>query len=265
MKESDTPQGQDSTPKDAGQSKNEGAGSKSVTTGSKSAPTTNETDNPDNSNNPSRTLAWLKKHVTATLVVELLVLLVGIKVACIYSGQLDQMIQQNNIAHDAMVRSQRAWVGPSQPIKIDSLVLGPPEVKLQYRVFLKNFGPTVALNVLPGVAAAPGHDRLDQTMKVQCQLAEQMFKGEWMRGTEPPPGGKLGQSIFPTEERRIPYGNSGPSDPKLTVLYIVGCVFYRDQFNITRRTRFCFETPWLAKDFKSSQELVYCNVYNDAE
>jgi hypothetical protein len=111
MNKSNTPQGQDSTAKDTGQSKNEGAGSKSVTTGSKNTPTTNETDDPDNSNNPSKTLTWLKKHVTATLVVELLVLLVGIKVAYIYSDQLDQMRESVKIAHDTFIAANKPSVG----------------------------------------------------------------------------------------------------------------------------------------------------------
>lgn len=110
MKESDTPQRQDNTAKDAGQSKNKGTEGKSVATGSKGAPTTNETDGSDNSNNPSKMLARLKKHITVTVVVELLVLFVGIIVACIYSHQLDQMIRANTIAEDNFAESQRPYV-----------------------------------------------------------------------------------------------------------------------------------------------------------
>jgi hypothetical protein len=199
------------------------------------------------------------------ILIALALLIVTSRYAYYAKQQRDAMIRQNEISYDALVRSQRAWIGPSQAIKIDSYDLGPPQIRLQYRVFLKNFGGTVALNVLPTVSAAPGNDRLDAAMRANCQLAERAFKGEFISGQSPPPGGKLGQTIFPTEERRIPYGDGEPSDPKLTVLYIVGCVFYRDQFNITRRTQFCFETPGLAKDFRSSQDLVYCNVYDNAE
>jgi hypothetical protein len=141
MKESNTSQGQDNTAKDADQSKNEGTGSKSVTTGSKSAPTTNETDDPDNSNNPSKTLAWLKKHVTATLVVELLVLLVGIKVACIYSHQLDQMIRQNQIATKSQWLDQRAWVTPIATQSVDFNKFNQP---ITFSIRLENTGRSPA-------------------------------------------------------------------------------------------------------------------------
>ena len=151
MKESNTPQSQDSTAKDASQTKNKGTGSKSVTTGPKSAPTTNETDDPDNSNNPSKILAWLKKHVTATLVVELLVLLVGIKVASIYSDQLGQMRESVKIAHDTFVSANKPSVGihdvkiiysgrDKKGNAIGSLIPTKETDAFQFFVEIKNFG-----------------------------------------------------------------------------------------------------------------------------
>jgi hypothetical protein len=241
------------------------------TTPDDNAPTSpRRTDNPPS---PSEVLAivlnWLRHYWDAprhkakwtegaTVVLTLLIAGAAIYSAWIFQGQLDE-------AHNALIQTQRAWVGPRQPIRIDFYNLGPPEIVARYTVFMKNFGPTVALNVIPIVSIAPGHDQLDQRMKSSCDVAEQFSTGKVMPGNDPIPGGRMGQTLFPTEERDIPYADSGPSDAKLTVMYIVGCIAYRDQFDIRHKTRFCFETPGLAKAFDpTSNALVHCNVYNDA-
>ncbi|SRR6266566_1759910 len=210
---------------------------------------------------------------------EIIIALATITTLIIFARQLIEMRKQTQAAitaattaqqqlrenHNALIQVQRAWVGPSQPIKVVTYNLGPPQIILSYQVFLKNFGPTVALNVIPAVSAAPGINRLDQTMDVNCESAERLSKGDLPPGQQQPiPGGRLGQTLFTNEERTIPYGSSEPSDPTLTTLYIAGCISYRDQFDIRHRTRFCFETPRLAKDFTTNQALVHCNVYNDA-
>lgn len=142
VKESDTPQDQHNTAKDTNQSKNKGAGSKNVAAGSKNAPTTNEADDPDNSKNPSKTLAWLKKHVTVTLVVELLVLLVGIKVACIYSAQLNQMIESNKITLQTLKVSQGAYVtiGRKDGVVADFIIPKDAKQNAEIVIYFQNSG-----------------------------------------------------------------------------------------------------------------------------
>ncbi len=48
--------------------------------------------------------------MTLSLIVELLVLIVGVRVACIYSGQLNQMIESNEISRESLTSVQRAFV-----------------------------------------------------------------------------------------------------------------------------------------------------------
>jgi hypothetical protein len=113
MEKSDTPQGQDNTAKDTNQSKNKGRDSKSVATGPKSTPTSEKEDKSESPNNSSKAMAWLKKHVTPTLVVEILVFLVATYVACIYSRQLNEMIESNRLNRESLESVQRAFINIS--------------------------------------------------------------------------------------------------------------------------------------------------------
>src|SRR5580692_5233250 len=102
MGKSETPQRQDNTTKDANQSKNKAADTKGVATTTKDTPARDKGDIPENAKNPSKVMVWMKKHITPTLVIELLVFIVGCRVAWIYSGQLTQMIESNKISREAL-------------------------------------------------------------------------------------------------------------------------------------------------------------------
>ncbi len=110
MEKSHTPQSQDNAAKDANQSRNKGTSSKGVTASPIGTPIKNRLGDPDNSNNLSKTKAWLTKYATPTLVIELLVFCVGIYVAFIYSGQLGQMIESNKISRESLTSVQRAFM-----------------------------------------------------------------------------------------------------------------------------------------------------------
>jgi hypothetical protein len=165
---------------------------------------------------------------------------------------------------------QRAWVGPIpvQPVVIQSLNLGPPNLVIRYQSTIKNFGPSPALNVTPVVEAAPGFDKLDDTAKRVCNFADAFVTGKTTKVISAPAtlkSHKWGNTLFPGSEHVESSVGSVPSDPKLTVLYLVGCIAYRDQFRHTRHTHFCVETPWLASSYTVGTPLVPCSVYNDTD
>ena len=53
--------------------------------------------------------AWWRR-INWQLLVEIAVFAVAVRVACIYSGQLDQMIKSNGLTEQTMRLDQRAWV-----------------------------------------------------------------------------------------------------------------------------------------------------------
>ena len=109
MNESNAPQSQDSTAKDANQSKNKGSGGEVVAASPKHIPTTNKNDEAK-TQKESTMWSWFRKQITVALVIEILIFAVTIKIAYIYSGQLDEMIKSNKISRESLVTVQRAFM-----------------------------------------------------------------------------------------------------------------------------------------------------------
>jgi hypothetical protein len=151
MDKSDAPKNQGSIAKDANQSKNKTTSGQGVAANPKGAPTTDKPNSSDNPNSPSKMKVWLKTHVTPTLVVELLVLFVGIRVAYIYSGQLDQMILTVKWTQEQVVAfyntGQRPMIFAKIPNKIH-VEVGKP---IQPTIELFNYGK------VPGIVRARVH------------------------------------------------------------------------------------------------------------
>jgi len=143
MDKSNAPKGQGSTAKDSNQSKNRSTAGQDITANQKGAPTQNESNYSDNPHNPSGMRVWLKAHVTPTLVVELLVLLVGIRVACIYSRQLDQMIENNRISREALQSVQRAFVSVNPVPEMQTANVGGSQI-MMLNFGMENSGVTPA-------------------------------------------------------------------------------------------------------------------------
>ncbi len=60
-------------------------------------------------------------------------------------------------------------------------------------------------------------------------------------------------------------GDSTLKPESIDTLYFIGCIAYRDQFEKTHTTRFCVETPRLAKNYKLGQPFISCSVYNESD
>jgi hypothetical protein len=233
MNDSNAPQGQDNSTKQSNESENSGT-LRDVPPFIPEIPP--ETRKP--SDNPPKSPAWWKR-LNWSIIIELCVLAVGIKVACIYSGQLKEMIATNKTSHDALVASQRPWlVNDGKPIlTVDKI--GDDWIGGSFTFTVKNFGPSPALNIGQGIhffVRTPHEtdDVFEEARKDACQWAD---TDAFIAGT----------SIFPNQAHT--YGPQGAFRvPGITPAYsnsmilVAGCIAYRDQFDIhhtTHHTTFC--------------------------
>jgi hypothetical protein len=103
MDELDASQGQDQTTKETDKPQNRGALTNRPPGIPDNPPPPTEGHNP---NNPQ----WWRRLDSWRFVAEVLILAITIKIACIYSSQLTQMIESNNINREALQSVQRAFV-----------------------------------------------------------------------------------------------------------------------------------------------------------
>jgi hypothetical protein len=170
----------------------------------------------------------------------------------------------NQAARDAMIRSQRPWVSVDLPIRLNRpMIVKPKQIDIGSSLVIKNYGPSPALHVLTAVSVVTDVKKFAQQQDSACNLAERTERGEGNPlaihkfGTPIFPQGRFSQS-FETREDNLAH-------PNLTVLYLAGCIIYRDQFDIIHHTRFCVETPGLAKDFTMAANFVSCNIGQEAD
>jgi hypothetical protein len=105
MKESNAPQGQDNPANDANDSKDGGALRNVSPPVTKDPPSPPKTANSNHDSNPP---PWWKR-LNWNLIIEILVLIVGLRVAWIYKGQLDQMIEANRLTGNALELSRKMF------------------------------------------------------------------------------------------------------------------------------------------------------------
>jgi hypothetical protein len=191
-------------------------------------------------------------------------------------GQLEQMKRQlpelkksadaaketADTTRNTLVTSQRPWVHPSAPIRLTKpIILEPNKIVVFGEILVKNYGPSPALSVVSSVDIVTDIKNYQQRADNGCNLIERISReNEFAKD-------KFGPPLFPQETIAQPFANSDDTlHPNLTILYFAGCIIYRDQFGATlHHTRFCFETPNLAKDFTTTDTLVNCNIGQEAD
>jgi len=160
-----------------------------------------------------------------------------------------------NVARDTLIASNRSWVGQSGPVTLEFSDTKGDQYPARINLMLENFGHSPAVSVFASANLVP-NEELTQAAELTCKETMGMrFAKSKHRLT--------GQTIFPSQKWGLGI-DDGPIKSRDIVLYVVGCITYRD--DITDGiwwTRFCQETPKNAYFYKSGQPLVTCNVYNE--
>jgi hypothetical protein len=136
----------------------------------------------------------------------------------------------------------RAWVGVKQPIWLSNLTLDAKNAKANYIITIKNYGPSVALNVAVSARVVVGPQYIIPTVYTTCEEASQESNAVMVQAGNPNYSEKaIGDSIFPSEEEGKHFSETAVQGRDTDIskgIFVVGCIIYKDQFGNQRRTRF---------------------------
>jgi hypothetical protein len=138
MEPSNTPKGQDTTNNDAQRSENSSQAGTRSTSAQANTKSDHRNEHPYyHQPNPR----WWHRIDWSQVILDLLLLIVGIKLACIYTGQLNQMVEQNRSNREFFQKDQRPYIWVSAVVGIV------PQQKKQLlaRVYLANYGKSPAM------------------------------------------------------------------------------------------------------------------------
>jgi len=119
MEKSGTPQGQDQTAKKTDKPQDGGALGNRLPPEGQKPPPPPEHNNPDDHSGQA---PWWKRLEVWKFIGEMVLVVIGIYLACVYSGQLTQMIESNKINRESLTSVQRAFV-TFQQINLDTIPL----------------------------------------------------------------------------------------------------------------------------------------------
>src|SRR5579859_1248950 len=170
---SDTPQGQDSAKNHAQETKQSDQQRRGATSAEQTAETDKCYAHSYHATPRSRWQKTVDNIDWSQVVLDLLLIIIGVKLACIYSGQLSQMIESNRIAVTAMQQSQRPWIGPdvrmpiqTMPIIIDKVDTRGVMARTDYQMTAISYGSYGAnsiqfwaqLHLAQDLATQPQHE-----------------------------------------------------------------------------------------------------------
>jgi hypothetical protein len=232
MNDSHTPQSQDNTAQHESERHNSGSGVVDIPSGLTADPSPrNKHANADNHEKP-----FWKKLDSYRFIAELAILLVTIRIACIYSGQLKQMIESNRINRDSLYTVQRAFiVYDGVEHDIVNAVIGVQKIVplgKAFRFYAKweNSGNTPAIEVVQGFGVAgrqPGKVS-EESFLLEGQENEPQFSTSFAGPRTP-------------VTSRIHYMPASFANVSESERYFFGWTYYRDTFPNTKPhvTEFC--------------------------
>jgi hypothetical protein len=179
----------------------------------------------------------------------------------------------NEAAREALIRSQRPWVGITEAPTITRILNEERIIGLQVTFWVKNYGPSPAiyLNLVPGGMPVAGDPGPAPTV-LECKIAEDYAKGhiakEMRNGKLSPIGVPAeGFTVFPNERLDIrPIASyDRPNNPK-SYFTFYGCVAYGDQFGKSiHHTPFCCQSTNPLHDAAVGQSLIACMTNTSAD
>jgi hypothetical protein len=231
MEKSNTPQSQDNTPNHANDAQNSGTLGNVPPRIGGDPPAPPEHNNPNgNSTQPP----WWRQLKVWTFIGEIVLVVITVRIACIYSDQLDQMIESNKINRDALTSVQRAFVFLGEPTTFR--IPKDKSVVFYIRFPWENSGttPTKTLTTHTSWRAQPNPITRDFPFQDVWDEGVSQVNVETLIGPRANTGNNVGPITAPyiaaVQQRKYH-------------LYFWGHANYRDTFDNTPEhiTRFCVE------------------------
>jgi hypothetical protein len=231
MEELNTPQGQDNTAERSNNRQNSSPAIANVSTVTPTDPSSpcKHTEAAKCENSPP----WWKKLDVYRFLAELAILAITVRIACIYSDQLSQMIESNRINRDALQSVQRAFISFSPRMNIGTTIKNNRIVAFHPQVPISNSGATPTKNMHDYVSVYPGKDAITKDFKFtdigRTGGPEAIFIG---------PHDTIWYYANPIDIRDAQAAQSHSGH-----VYVYGWATYNDRFEGTPQhiTMFCYE------------------------
>ena len=159
---------------------------------------------------------------------------------------------------------QQAWVGVTDPM-VDSVTYESGNIVVMGHHKLKNFGLSPAFKVYPTIMLAPDIVGIDEAARTSCMSAKEWFEFKTNSVRKATQNREQGFTIFPGQELSgIQFqANATPSRPPSGALWLIGCMYYRDELGNTRYTKCCLVTSEQPR--QQSSPFQRCTMYEKAE
>lgn len=160
---------------------------------------------------------------------------------------------------------QRSWVGIDNGFRVTNVKLTAKGLSGEIDIPLKNFGNSVAFRT---VADAEFYTKdIPMHQNSACDLIAGVV-GVKPNGLVSPPDPifsqhkSWGHLLYPGQP--FMFSSMAGTDENVMdkVVYIAGCLRYRDQFDHPHWIKFCYETNWLVTSPESFNGLTVCNADN---
>jgi hypothetical protein len=145
-------------------------------------------------------------------------------------------------AKNTLQMAHRPWV-TAQGIDLARPLEYPPQNRfhLQVNVILKNTGTSVTISGLAMAFAKPDDSRVLSTEIREIYESTKQMQTTKEKSTPWETGFVLGPGSTLTMPMSMGADNISRDQVVQGRFYIIGCILYRDQFNISHRTQFCFQ------------------------
>jgi hypothetical protein len=168
--------------------------------------------------------------------------------ALIFDGQLSE-------ARKATVLSQRAWIGVSQSVELDTLHLDSTPEQTKFIIPIHNYGNSVALHIAIEARVVVTVGEIIPTLVSNCEKAQSESGANIQLAGTGYNENAAGDSLFPSQEENRHFFQNQIDASRWTTanggVFVVGCIFYDDQFGKQHRTRLVYgaigEDPKMVK------------------
>jgi hypothetical protein len=141
-------------------------------------------------------------------------------------------------AGDALIQSNRPWVGVMYPLEITAINWqAKPVPTANYVITIKNYGPSIALRLSIAANAVSDSLTLLQVQDQTCIRSWKISRGTTLEGQEVER--MAGGMMFPSDSHGRHFNDDPfPVSADSPRFWIIGCITYDDQFGNDRQTRF---------------------------
>jgi hypothetical protein len=207
-----------------------------------------------------------KLNIALTLLFSFVVAVFTVFSTYYSSKQWEGIKQSLADAKETREIENRAWVNAESAELMKPIELPPnSRFSLFLNVTVKNTGASVATDGIAFFHVLPNWTPiLSRDWNKPCETVDTQRAANEASDSSPWP---VGFVLVPGQATKMPIGTSSdditPEKAREGGFYVLGCITYKDQFNVMRQTRFCFRPASAIRD-PSNVAFEVCNAFQGA-